>query len=443
MATETVLVDIGLLFTAVALVGVLANRIDQSVIPFYIVAGMVLGSNVLGELPALAGSEVGIGPLTATVPEVTIAGTDLLAAVGGLALGETDFVVVGAELGIVLLLLFLGLEFNLDRLLASKDRIGKAGTVDLVVNFGIGLLFGYLVFGNALAALLTAGIVYISSSAIITKSLLDLGWIANSESEPMLGTLVYEDLFIAVYLAIASALVLGGGDIGAAAGQIAIAVGVIVGLLALVTYGTGFFQRFLEVDSNEFLVVRALGVTILVAGIAYALGVSEAVAAFFVGMAFSSTDHVHDLERLLEPLRDAFAAIFFFWIGLVTDPGLFTLSILGTIAAAVVVTTPTKLVSGYLGGRIYGLDDRRSLRVGFGMATRGEFSLIIASLALSGAGGGLAPATANAMYAFTVGYVLVMSVLGTSLMQYSSRLEPIGIALLERGRRIAPRATEE
>jgi len=91
-------------------------------------------------------------------------------------------------------------------------------------------------------------------------------------------------------------------------------------------------------------------------------------------MTFSSTDHVHDLERLLEPLRDAFAAIFFFWIGLVTDPGLFTLSILGMIVAAVVVTTPTKLVSGFLGGRIYGLDDRRSLRVGFGMATRGEFS---------------------------------------------------------------------
>jgi CPA2 family monovalent cation:H+ antiporter-2 len=432
VATETALVDVGILFTAVAFAGILSSRIDQSVIPFYIIIGMVLGSNVLGELPALAGTDVGIGGVTVTVPEVTIGGMDLLAALGGLALGETDFIVVGAEIGIVLLLFFLGLEFNLDRLLASRDRIGKAGSVDLAINFGTGLVFGYLVFGSFLAAFLTAGIVYISSSAIITKSLIDLGWIANDEAEPLLGTLVYEDLFIAVYLTIASALVLGGGDVGAAAGQIGIAIGVILALLALVTFGTGFFQRFLDADTNEFIVVRALGVTILVAGIALALGVSEAVAAFFVGMTFSSTDHVHDLERLLEPLRDAFAAIFFFWIGLVTDPGLFTLSILGMIVAAVVVTTPTKLVSGFLGGRIYGLDDRRSLRVGFGMATRGEFSLIIASLALSGAGSGIAAETAQTIYAFTVGYVLVMSILGTSLMQYSSRIEPVVVSALER-----------
>ncbi|QCS41621.1 cation:proton antiporter [Natrinema versiforme] len=442
MATETALVDVGILFIAAAFAGICSSRIDQSVIPFYIITGMLLGSNVLGELPALAGSEVGVAGVTVTVPDVTIGGVDVLAAVSGLSLGETDFIVIGAEIGIVLLLFFLGLEFNLDRLLASRDRIGKAGSVDLAINFGIGLGFGYLVFGGFLAAFLTAGIVYISSSAIITKSLIDLGWIANDEAEPLLGTLVYEDLFIAVYLAIVSALVLGGGDVGEAMGQIGVAIGVIIALLALVTFGTDFFQRFLDADTNEFVVVRALGVTILVAGAALALGVSEAVAAFFVGMAFASTDHAHDLERLLEPLRDAFAVIFFFWIGLVTDPGLFTLSVLGMIVAGVVVTTPTKIVSGYLGGRIYDLDDRRSLRVGFGMATRGEFSLIIASLALSGAGTGIAAETAQTLYAFTVGYVLVMSILGTSLMQYSSRIEPVVVSALER-RRAGPAQSSE
>jgi CPA2 family monovalent cation:H+ antiporter-2 len=439
VATETALVDVGVLFAAVALAGVLSSRIDQSVIPFYIVAGIALGPNVLGELPALAGSEIGVGGVILTIPELTIAGVDLLAAVGGIALAETDFVVVGAEIGIVLLLFFLGLEFNLNRLIASRGRIGRAGSVDLVVNFGVGFAFGSIVFGDFVAAFLTAGIVYISSSAIITKSLIDLGWIANDESEPMLGTLVFEDLFIAVYLAVASALVLGGGGLGAAAGGIGVALTVILALLALVTFGTGFLQRFLDAETKEFVVVRALGVTILVAGIALALGVSEAVAAFFVGMAVSSTDHVHELEQLLEPLRDAFAAVFFFWIGLVTDPGLFTLSIVGTIVAAVIVTTPTKLVTGFLGGRIYGLGDRRSLRVGLGMTTRGEFSLIIASLALSGTGDAIASETVGAIYAFTVGYVLVMSVLGTSLMQHSGRIVPLGVSLLERLRGRTPR----
>ncbi|SIR80443.1 cation:proton antiporter [Natronorubrum thiooxidans] len=413
-AESTALIDIGVLFAAVALAGLLANRINQSVIPFYIVIGMLLGEYVLGtiDFPALLG--------TAAIPH----GSEL-------ALIETDFIYVGAELGIVLLLFFLGLEFNLDRLIAAKEQIGKAGTIDLVVNFGAGLVFGYVLFGSFLPAFLTAGIVYISSSAIITKSLIDLGWIANDESNPMLGTLVYEDLFIAVYLAIASALVLGGGDVGEALGEIGIAVGFIIVLLLLVYLGTAWFQRSLETDSNEFVVLRALGITVLVSGAALSLGVSEAVAAFFVGMAFSSTDHVHDLENLLEPLRDTFAAVFFFWIGLITDPALF-LDVVWLIAAAVLLTTPTKLISGYLGGRIYDLDERRSLRVGLGMVTRGEFSLIIASIALAGAGIGLAEGVADDIYAFAVGYVLFMSILGTTLMQYSSAIESTVVPLLER-----------
>ena len=391
MASEVALLELGVLFAAVALVGGLASRLRQSVIPFYIVTGILLGPFVSGRLTPYA-------------------------------LEATEFVELGAELGIVFLLFFLGLEFNLNRLLANRNRIGTAGTVDLVVNFGGGLVLGFLIFRAFLPAVLVAGIVYISSSAIITKSLIDLGWIANDEAEPMLGTLVYEDLVIAVYLVVATALLLGGGDVGAAARSIGVALGVIVALLAVVWFGTPLFQRLLAVDSHEFIVLRAVGVTVLTAGAALALGVSEAVAAFFVGMAFSSTDHVERLERLLEPVRDVFAAVFFVWIGLVTDPLVFT-GVLGLVFLAVVLTAPTKLLSGYLGGRIYGLSARQSTRVGLGMTTRGEFSLIIATLALSGAGTTLAEPVAQTIYAFAVGYVLVMSVVGTMLMQYSAPIE--------------------
>ncbi|MDG5762103.1 cation:proton antiporter [Natronococcus sp. A-GB1] len=426
MAVEsTALIDVGILFAAVALAGLIANRIGQSVIPFYIISGMVLGEYVLGRIDFPA-----------------ILGTDLVPHGSELALLETDFIHLGAELGIVLLLFFLGLEFNLDRLIAAKERIGKAGTVDLVINFGIGFALGYVIFQSFLPAFLTAGIVYISSSAIITKSLIDLGWIANDEADPMLGTLVYEDLFIAIYLAVASALVLGGGDVGEAAGQIGIAMAFILGLLLLVYVGTAWFQRSLEIDSHEFTVLRVLGITILISGAALALGVSEAVAAFFVGMAFSSTNHVHELENLLEPLRDTFAAVFFFWIGLITDPTLF-LSVLGLIALAAILTTPSKLVSGYLGGRIYDLDERRSLRVGLGMTTRGEFSLIIASIAIAGAGTGLAEGTAETIYAFAVGYVLLMSILGTTFMQYADQIEDIAVPVLKRNTKQASQSGDD
>ena len=391
------------MFAAIASVGAIANRLDQSIIPFYIVVGMVLSEFVLGraELPVIGDT---------------------------LFISESEFIALGAELGIVFLLFFLGLEFNLSRLLDKKEEIGTAGTIDLAINFGAGLILGWLVFGSLLPAFLTAGIVYISSSAVITKSLIDLGWIANDESEPMLGTLVYEDLFIAVYLAVVNAIVLGSGGVAEASFDIGVAIVFILALLFLVYFGTAWFQRLVSVDSNEFTVLRTVGVLVLIAGAALALGVSEAVAAFFIGMAFSATDHVHELEELLEPLRDTFAAVFFFWIGLVTDPLLFS-SVVGLIALAVVVTTPTKLVSGFLGGRAFGLDTRRSTRVALGMTTRGEFSLIIATIAISGAEAGTFPTElATTINAFAVGYVLIMAILGTTLMQYSSPFENFAVS---------------
>ena len=390
------LLEVGVMFAAIAGVGWLANRLGQSVIPFYIVVGMVASEYVFGRLP-LAGGE--------------------------LYITETEFIELGAELGIVFLLFFLGLEFNLNRLLARRRQIGTAGTIDAVVNLPIGFALGWLFFGSVLPAVLVAGIVYISSSAIITKSLLDLGWIANDEAEPILGTLVYEDLLIAVYLAVTTAVVLGGGDLRTAAGAVAVGLGFIGLLFVGVQFSTPVLERLLAADTNESVVLRTVGLTVAVAGIALSLGVSEAVAAFFVGMAVSSTSHVTHIEELLEPLRDVFAAVFFFWIGLVTDP-LAVAGVAALIAAAVVITTPTKLLSGFLGGRAFDLGVRRSTRTALAMTTRGEFSLIIATLAVSGAANGTLPQpVADRISAFAVGYVLVMAVVGTTLMGYSSPFE--------------------
>ncbi|MFB6096731.1 MAG: cation:proton antiporter [Haloferacaceae archaeon] len=385
------LLEVGAMFAAIALVSLVASRAGVSPIPLYILAGIALNQFVLGRL-------------------------------GLPAVAETTFVEVGANLGIVFLLFFLGLEFHLDRLLADRSRIGSAGLVDFVVNFGVGLALGVVLFRAALPALLLAGVVYISSSAVITKTMLDLGWIVNPESGPLLGTLVFEDLLIAVYLAVVSALVLGGSGLVEIATAVGVALGFILLLLLLVYLGTAWFERVLTTTSAEFFVLRAVGITVLIAGAALAVGVSEAVAAFFVGMALGSTRFVHELEESLVPIRDVFAAVFFFWIGLVTDP-LRLLGVLDVLVVAAVVTAPAKVLSGYLSGSFYDLTARRSLRVGLAMVTRGEFSLIIGALALAGAGSTIAPATADRFYAFTVGYVLLMSVLGTALMQTAGVFE--------------------
>ena len=386
MAAE--LLEFGYLFVVLALTGAAALRLGLSVIPLYVVGGVVTGPYVAGRvgLPYVANGEV---------------------------------VTLLAEVGIVLLLFFLGLEFSLERLRAAQSNISRAGAIDLVVNLPIGVAIGLVLGWSLVESFLLGGIVYISSSAIVTKTLIDLGWIADPESEPILGTLVFEDLAIAVYLAVVTSLVLGGeGGLFAIGRSLVIAFGFLGLLLLVVQYGTRLFTRVLDVGNQEAFVLRALAVVIPVSGAALALGVSEAVAAFFVGMGFSTSGHRETIERRLTSVRDVFAAIFFFWIGLGTDPTLFAAAAI-PLVIAIVLTTPAKVLSGYLGGRVYDLSTHRSLRVGVGMVPRGEFSLVIAALAASGS----TQVMREVIPAFAVGYVLVMSALGTVLMQRSDLVE--------------------
>lgn len=381
------LAEIGIAFTAIAAAGAIALRIGLSVIPAYILAGILVGPNF----------PTNVGP----VPLALV--------------NDSAVVAVLAELGIVFLLFFLGLEFSLDRLLSSWSRIANIGIVDFAVNFGIGVGLAVAVGFGPVATLFLAGIVYISSSAVITKSLIEEGWIANPEAEPILGTLVFEDVLIAVYLAVLSAIALGSGT-AEIARALVVAFAFLGALVALAWYGAEYVERLFDSDTEESFLLGVVGITTLVAGLALASGVSEAVAAFFVGTAFGATDLIERIERIVSPARDLFAAVFFFSIGLGTDVTLVA-EVAGLLVAAVVLTTLGKLASGTLAGRLYGLDRRRSYRVGIGMIPRGEFSLVLAALA-AGAGGVLG----EVIPAFAVGYVLIMSVLGTVCIERADRL---------------------
>jgi CPA2 family monovalent cation:H+ antiporter-2 len=401
------LLEAGVVFAVLAVGGALAGRLRQSVIPAYILAGLLVGPNA-----------------------PTVGGVDL-------AVVQTrEFVTLLSELGIVFLLFFVGLEFNLERLAASRERILRAGAIDLGINGVVGLALGLALGFSVLGAVFLAGVVYISSSAVITKSLIDLGWIADPESDAILGTLVFEDVAIAVYLAVLAALVGTGeatvvGDLATATGlpdpavRLGVAAVVVVALVALSTHGTAVLDRLLATDSTEQFLLRTVAAAVLVGGIALAAGVSEAVAAFFLGAAFGATDHVERIERVIASERDLYAAVFFLSIGLGTDPGPVAAVAL-PVVVLVVVTTASKLVSGFLGGRAYGLDRRRSTRVALAMVARGEFSLVIAGLAAT------VPAAelGGAIQPLVVGYVLAMSVLGTVLMRLS---DPINRLVADAG----------
>jgi CPA2 family monovalent cation:H+ antiporter-2 len=378
------LVEVGIALTAIAVGGALAVRVGLSVIPAYILVGILVGPN---EPTSIAGV-----PLT-------------LVAYG-------EFVSLVAELGIVFLLFFLGLEFSVGQLFGDARRIATVGSVDFLVNFGVGVALGLAFDFSAIETLFVAGVVYISSSAIVTKSLIENGWVANPEGGVILGTLVFEDLLIAVYLALLAAVAFGGGSLVDAATSVGTAFA-FLGALALVAwYGTDIVDRLFDVRSDELFLLRVLGVTVLVAGAALSAGLSEAVAAFFVGTTFSGTDHVARIERVVAPAKDFFAAVFFFSIGLGTDVTVVA-DVALIVGAAVVATTLAKLLSGVVSGRVYGFDRVRSFRVGIGLVPRGEFSLVLAALAATSGTGALA----TVVPAFAVGYVLVMSVLGTLLIQ--------------------------
>jgi CPA2 family monovalent cation:H+ antiporter-2 len=376
------LLEAGVVFAVLAAGAALASRVGLPVIPAYLLAGVLLGPHAPVEAMSIVESR--------------------------------EFVRLLSELGLVLLLFFIGLEFNLDRLLAARDRLFAAGGLDFLINAGLGLALGFAFGFSVLGALILAGVVYISSSAVVTKTLVDLGWVADPETEAVLGVLVFEDVVIAVYLAVVAALVGGGADPVALGVSLAKAGAALGALVLLARHGDPLLERLLATGSDEQFVLRVVAIAVSVGGLALAAGVSEAVAAFFLGAAVGATEHAGRVERLVVSERHLYAAVFFLGVGLETDPRLVG-PVLGPLAVLVVLTTASKLVSGYLGGRAYGLSPRRCRRVALALVPRGEFSLVLAALAAS-AGLPVLPELA-------VAYVLVMSVLGTLPMLAADRLE--------------------
>ncbi|WP_225741131.1 cation:proton antiporter [Halorussus halophilus] len=389
-------VVLGVVLFALALAGALADKLGQPVIPAYILAGIVLGPSAPSLVP-------------------------------GVVVTSEGFVHAFAELGLVALLFFLGVHVELDRLLSNYRLILVNGLLDFVVNVavgvGIGLLFGF----GLVETLFVAGMVYISSSAIVGKTLVERGWVLEAESEAIFGTLIFEDLVIALYIAVLSTVVVHDGSVVGALASVSKGIAFLAVVALVGWYGSSYVERLLDTADDEQFLLRVLAVATLVASAATFVGVSVGVTAFFVGATVGRTDLVERVEKRLDPVRDLFAAVFFFSIGLTTELSA-VFDVAGLLAVAVVATTASKLLSGTLGGHLYGLDARGSLRVGVGMVARGEFSLVLAALARTAGTGRLGRIVPE----FGVGYVLVMSVFGTLLLRHEGRLAALsGVA--ERG----------
>ncbi len=367
MHEAAVLIEIGAVILALGLLAALALRVGISPIPLYLLAGLAFGHG-------------GVVPL---------------------ATSET-FTATGAEIGVILLLFTLGLEYTAPELVGTLRTNFPAGLLDLVLNAAPGVALALILGWGPVAAVALGGVTYVTSSGITAKVLADLGWLGNREVPVVLSVLVFEDLMMAIYLPILTAL-LAGASLLAGATTLAIAAGAITLILLVALRFGRTVERFVASPNEEVLLLKVMGLTILVAGAAQALQVSAAVGAFLVGIALSGP-LAHSARALITPLRDLFAAVFFVFFGLQTNPADLP-PMLAPAAALAVVGILTKFGTGWWAARRAGVGTLGRARAGVALAPRGEFNIVIAGLAVAAGGH-------PSMAPLAAAYVLILAVLG-------------------------------
>lgn len=374
-----VFVELGAIALGLAILARLSDRAGLSPIPAYLLAGLMFGEGGVAS-PSLS----------------------------------AEFLDVTAEIGVVLLLLTLGLEYSAQEL-GEGLRTGTAtGVVDIVANATPGFAMGLVLGWDVKAAVLLAGVTYISSSGVIAKVLRDLGRLGNRETPTVISVLVFEDLAMAVYLPVVAVMLAGGSlTSGAVSVVVSLATAGVV-LLVAVRFGPQV-SRFLNAPTDEALLLGVLGLTLVVAGVAQHLEVSAAVGAFLVGIAISGPVQER-ASALVDPLRDLFAAIFFVLFGFRIDPGDLPPVLLAATVLAL-VTAATKVATGWWAASRKGLGTRARVRAGTALIARGEFSIVIAGLAIG-------TTVAPDVVPLAAAYVLILAVAGPVLTRYADRFVP-------------------
>lgn len=373
MAIDIALLELGVMMIVLASMGRLAFALGLPTVPFYLVAGLFFGDG--GFVPIEEAS---------------------------------SFVDIGSSLGVIFLLFMLGLEYTPVELRQSLASDPASHVVDLVANASPGVIAGFVLGWGPLGATMLGGITYISSSGVVAKLLVDLGRLGNRETPGILSTLVIEDLVMAIFLPVVAVLLAGESALsGVVSGLIALAI--ISSVIALPARAGHRASLLVDAESREVLLISLLGIALLVAGIAEHFHVSYAIGAFLVGILLSG-QVAERARHLLEPLRDSFSALFFVSFGLAVDP----VTLIGVLPVAgllALVGAASKFGSGYWTARRRGSTSRGARRAGVTLIPRGEFSIVLAGIAIAGnVDADVGP--------ITVAYVLLLAVGGSMAARF-------------------------
>ncbi|HVU46291.1 MAG TPA: cation:proton antiporter [Terracidiphilus sp.] len=362
---SVIFIELGATACVLAVLARIAARFGVSSIPLYLCAGLICGNG-------------GLIPLNLS----------------------RSFIQIGAEIGVLLLLFMLGLEYSGDQLRSTLRSGVSAGILDLALNFPPGLIAGLLLGFAPLPAVLLGGVTAVSSSGIVARLLAEPGRTRHPETSTVLSILVLEDIAMALFLPLVAVLVAGGSP-----GRIVIAIAVAASVIALALFTAIRFGQslssFLAHQSDEVILLSLFGVLLLVAAAAERVQVSAAIGAFLVGIAVSGP-LAEQSHRLIAPLRDLFSATFFFFFGLEVNPRNL-LPVLGAACLLALASILTKIATGYWSTRPLGKGLRMRLRAGLVLIAHGEFSIVIA---------GLGAALEPRLGPLSAGYVLLLAILG-------------------------------
>ncbi|PAF30429.1 cation:proton antiporter [Paenibacillus sp. 7516] len=376
---DMLIFEVGIAVALITLTGLISARLRFSVIPFYILIGMAVGPHA---------PQIGIVDLR--------------------FIESSAFIEFMGRLGILFLLFYLGLEFSVSRLMKSGKAILTGGMFYVGLNFASGLLLGWFMELPLKETLVVCGIMTSSSTAIVAKVLVDLKRTANPETEIIMGMIMFDDLFIAIHISILTGLVLSGATSFLSVLLVSLSAMLFIVLFLIIgRKSIKYIDKALNIKSSELFLLTVMTLLFLVAGFSETLHVAEAIGALMMGLVLGESRHANRIEHQVMPFKDFFGAIFFFSFGLTIEPSSLGGAV-GMTIIAVILTIASNYGAGMIAGRMSGMTPKASLKVGFTLVSRGEFSIIMANI---GKAGGLMVS----IQSFAVLYVLILAVLGPIL----------------------------
>ena len=346
--SHSFLTNLALVLCVAALTSLIFQRLRQPVVFGYLVAGMIVGPYI--PLPIVA---------------------------------DQEMVRTLAELGVILLMFSIGLEFSVRRLLSVGGPAGIAALTETSVMIGLGFLTGRLLGFTAIESLFVAAIVAISSTTIIVKAFAEQG-IRGRSADIVLGILIVEDLIAILLIAILTAVGEGEGlsprEIVGTTLRLALFLAGLVGVGLLIV--PRLIRAAVRSERAETILVASMGVCFAASLLALSLGYSVALGAFIAGALVAESGQEKSVEHLVAPVRDFFVAIFFVAVGMLLDPSVL-INYWWIVLTLVVIVIVGKVIAVSSGVFLTGAGLRPALQAGMSLAQIGEFSFIIASVGLA------------------------------------------------------------